>query len=98
MSTIARKYRRLRCLAHIINLVARAFLLGPKADDMADELFLAQRHCDFKKLAAIWRNHGPLGRLQNLIRHIRLTPQRREKFKTCQVDTESWKEFNKLKV
>ena len=98
MSAAARKRRRLRCLAHIINLVAKAFLLGPKADDVADELFLAQHQYDFQKLAAIWRKHGPLGRLQNLIRHIRLTPQRREKFKTCQVDAGSWKEFNMLEV
>ena len=98
MTAAARKRRRLRCLAHVINLVAKAFLLGPKADDVSDELFLAQRNCDFQKMAEIWRKHGPLGRLQNLIRHIRLTPQRREKFKKCQVDTGSWKEFNKLEV
>lgn len=98
MSPAARKRRRLRCLAHVINLVAKAFLLGPKADDVTDELSAAQRHCDYEKLTAIWQNHGPLGRLQNLIRHIRLTPQRREKFRACQVDKGSWKEFNKLEV
>jgi hypothetical protein len=98
MSNIARKRRRLRCLAHIINLVAKAFLLGPKADDVDDELFLAQRHSNFQKMGDIWRKHGPLGRLQNLIRHIRLTPQRRQKFKSCQVDVGSWKEFNKVEV
>ena len=98
MTDVARKRRRLRCLAHVINLVARAFLLGPKADDVADELFLAQRHGDYKKLADIWRKHGPLGRLHNLIRHIRLTPQRREKFKACQAGTGSWKKFDKLEV
>lgn len=96
MSETARKRRRLRCLAHVTNLVAKAFLLGPKAEETLDELFVA-RH-DSGRLANTWQKHGALGRLQNLIRYIRITPQRRQNFKECQVDSESWREFNKLEV
>jgi hypothetical protein len=98
MSKEARKRRRLRCLAHVTNLVAKAFYLGPKADDITDELLLAQLHADFGRMAHTWQKHGALGRLQNLVRHIRLTPKRREEFKRCQTNTEGWKEFNKLEV
>lgn len=96
MSETARKRRRLRCLAHVTNLVAKAFLLGPKAEETVDELNAAQR--DSGRLANTWQKHGALGRLQNLIRYIRITPQRRQSFKACQVDSESWREFNKLEV
>lgn len=98
MSSQARKRRRLRCLLHVTNLVAKAFLLGRKAEDIADELYQAQYHADFKKMARVWHKFGALGRLHNLIRHIRLSPQRRQEFRQCQSDRESWKEFNKLEV
>jgi hypothetical protein len=98
MSNEARKRRRLRCLLHVTNLVAKAFLLGRKAEDIADELYQAQYHADFKKMSRVWHKFGALGRLHNLIRHIRLSPQRRQEFKQCQSDKEGWKEFNRLQV
>ena len=98
MSEEARKRRRLRCLAHVTNLIAKAFYMGPKAADIVDELLLGQHHADFGRIASTWKKQGALGRLQNLIRYIRLTPKRREGFKNCQVDAEGWKEFNKLEV
>ena len=100
MSDAARKRRRLRCLAHITNLVAQAFLLGPKANDVVDEIRQAYSRCDFDKIASIWRKHGALGRLHNIVRYIRLTPQRRQAFRAVVVEEEreSWKEFNDLEV
>jgi hypothetical protein len=85
-------------LAHVTNLVAKAFLLGRKAEDVVDELHVAQLHADFGRMANVWRKHGALGKLYNIIRHIRLTPQRRQEFRNCQENAESWKEFNKLEV
>lgn len=35
---------------------------------------------DYAKVEELWRKFGCLGRLHNLIRYIRLTPQRREEF------------------
>ena len=98
MSEEARKRRRLRCLAHVTNLVAQAFLLGWKAEDVADELHVAQLHADFGRTANIWRKHSALERLHNIIRYIRLSPQRCQEFRNCEENTESWKEFNKLEV
>ena len=67
MSNEARKRRRLRCLLHVTNFVAKAFLLGRKAEDIADELYQAQYHADFKKMSRVWHKFGALGRLHNLI-------------------------------
>ena len=61
-------------------------------------LYQAQYHADFKKMTRVWHKFGALGRLHNLIRHIRLSLQRRQEFKQCQSDRESWKDFNKLEV
>jgi len=93
-----RKGRRIRCLAHVINLVAKAFLLGGKAETVADELVLAERHEDDEEISRIWKKQGALGKLQNLVRHIRSSPKRRQQFKECETNKESWKEFNKLEV
>ena len=69
MDEKARKRRRLRCLAHVTNLVAKAFLMGPKGEEMTDELLLAQHHEDSERATRAWRKHGALGKLQNLIRY-----------------------------
>ena len=45
----ARKRRRLRCLAHVTNLVAKAFLLGQKADEFTEELLIAKHQTDSNK-------------------------------------------------
>jgi len=98
LSERQRKHRRLRCLNHITNLIAKAFILGVKADETVDELLLAEHHEDFGEIANVWQKHGTLGRLQNLIRHIRLTPQRRQAFKQCKGSPEEWKEFGQLEL
>lgn len=101
MSREARGRRRIRCLAHVTNLIAKAFLLGQKAENFASSLHqaeAAEREGDSSEIASVWRKHGPLGRLQNLIRHIRVTPQRRQEFKSCQSDAATWKEYNKFEV
>ena len=63
MSEEARKRRRLRCLAHVTNLVAKAFYMGPKADDIVDEPLLGQHHADFGRIASTWKKQGALGAL-----------------------------------
>ncbi|KAI0615787.1 hypothetical protein TUN199_12286, partial [Pyrenophora tritici-repentis] len=37
---------------------------------------------DYTKVEELWKKFGCLGRLHNLVRYIRLTPQRREEFAT----------------
>jgi hypothetical protein len=97
MSEKQRKRRRLRCLAHVVNLAAQAFLLGKRSDTTLEELQLAYSRHDFEAIANIWRKQGALGRLHNIIRYIRMSPQRREEFRRCIVGGEL-AEFDLLEV
>ena len=81
----------------MVNLAAQAFLLGKKADTTLEELELAYSRHDFELIAKIWRKQGALGRLHNIVRYIRMSPQRREEFRKIVVGGE-WSEFNMLEV
>ncbi len=72
--------RRVRCLGHIINLSAKAFLFSDDPD--AFELIINDQRKLGKldALRATWRKLGPIGKLHNTIKFIRITPQRREEF------------------
>jgi hypothetical protein len=82
--------RRSRCLGHIINIVAEAFLFG-------DEVAAFQEICDTvddstpfhsAKMQAAqieWRKRGVIGKLHNIIVFIRSSPQRRETFRSIMV-------------
>jgi hypothetical protein len=83
------KARRMRCYGHILNLVARAFLFGKDADSFelqseAHEL-LGQQEADLHH----WRQQGPIGKLHNIIKFIRASPQRSERFKKRAQETET---------
>ena len=97
MSVKQRKRRRLRCLGHVVNLCAQAFLLGEKADTTLEELELAYSRHDFESIAKLWRQQGALGRLHNIVRYIRMSPQRREEFRRVIVGGD-WSLFDKLEV
>ena len=89
--------RRIRCLGHIINLCAQAFIIGKDAENVCKELDHANRDGDWKKVGDLWRERGSIGRLHNIIRYIRATPQRRNRFKNILLDGELTK-FNGLQV
>jgi hypothetical protein len=99
--------QRLRCAAHIINLVCKAILLGVDNDcvedacnnaghklseeeDEVDETIsrfegsLRNEHAALKA----WRKKGPVGKLHNLIVHIRGSPARRRYFESKQKEVE----------
>ena len=82
MPKIKRQQRRLRCLGHIINLCAQALILGKDADKSLRKLEAAHIGSDWEKIGKIWRKHGSIGKLHNIIRYIRMTPQRRQEFAT----------------
>jgi hypothetical protein len=44
---------RPRCFNHIIYLIAKAFLLGVKAEETVGELLLAEHHEDFGEIADV---------------------------------------------
>ncbi|KAI8396510.1 hypothetical protein FOFC_21058 [Fusarium oxysporum] len=75
-----RRYRRLRCLGHIVNLCCQAFLMGQNCEKYLAKLEKHYQRGDYAKVEELWKRFGCLGRLHNLIRYIRLTPQRRKEF------------------
>jgi len=72
--------RRVRCLGHILNLAAKAFLFGKDADAFESDTDSKRGNAHIEKLRELWRKKGPIGKFHNLVLHIRVTPQRREEF------------------
>lgn len=73
--------RRLRCLGHIVNLAAKAFLFGKDT-----EAFEAE---DYEELAAaykLWQIAGPVGQVHFIFTFIRASSERREDFLKLQDD------------
>jgi hypothetical protein len=68
--------RRLRCFGHILNLVVKALLFGKDIDA------LEISSTEF----ATWRKIGAVGKLHNVVRWIRASPQRRERFVQLQLE------------
>ena len=88
MTVKQRKRRRLRCAGHIINLCAHAFLMGKDAEKIAREMDSALREGDLKRVGELWRKRGALGRIHNVIKYIRGSPQRREFFRNLAIGGE----------
>lgn len=80
MTEKQRSARRLRCLGHVINLAAKAFLYGIETDAFEKDLESAREGSDLQKELNIWRKRGPVGKLHNVVVFICRTPQRRESF------------------
>jgi hypothetical protein len=68
--------RRLRCFGHILNLVVKALLFGKDIDAL--EISSAE--------FTTWRKIGAVGKLHNIVRWIRASPQRRERFIQVQLE------------
>lgn len=68
---------RCRCIGHILNLIAKAFLEGtdiPNLPEGADE---AQE----QEILGEWRKQGPVGKLHNIVHWIQRSPKRKDYFK-----------------
>ncbi|RFN44005.1 transposase-like protein [Fusarium flagelliforme] len=73
--------RRMRCFGHILNLVAQAFLYG---DDAASFELQSEAYDMLERVEGDlehWRAKGPVGKLHNIVKFIRASPQRTEGFK-----------------
>lgn len=75
------KVRRIRCLGHIINLAAEAFLLGKNPDAFEVENATNRALERYPEEAEAWRKHGPVGKLHNIATWIKRSPQRIALFK-----------------
>ncbi|KJZ71689.1 hypothetical protein HIM_08927 [Hirsutella minnesotensis 3608] len=85
MSRKHRVRRRLRCLGHIVNLCAQAFIMGKGATKTCKDLDSAYREGDYARIRELWKKRGAIGRLHNIVRYIRASPQRRQFFRSIEV-------------
>lgn len=76
------KSKWIRCSGHILNLVAQSILFGNEVDALELELLSTQdeesRHMN------VWRRKGPCGKLHNIVKYIKRSPQRIEQFEDIQ--------------
>jgi hypothetical protein len=76
--------RRSRCLGHIVNLAAKAFLFGTdvEAFEMAVNIpEVGLESSTAQKAQAEWRKKGPVGKIHNIVQYIRSSTLRREAFR-----------------
>jgi hypothetical protein len=73
--------RHVRCIGHIINLVAHRVLFGSDVESFEHEL--GNVTAEVVELMT-WRRKGPIGKLHNLIRYITHSSNRREAFDKLQ--------------
>jgi hypothetical protein len=75
------KARQMRCYGRTLNLVERAFLFGKDADSFELESDINSMRGLIKQDLDHWRTKGPIGKLRNIVKFIRSSPQRSEQFK-----------------
>jgi hypothetical protein len=73
---------RTRCFGHIVNLAARAFLWGEDPDSFEREAFTEAAFQVEERELRLWRKRGAVGKLHNIARFVRASPQRRELMKS----------------
>jgi hypothetical protein len=73
---------RTRCFGHVINLAARAFLWGEDPDSFEREAFAEAAFQVDERELRLWRKRGVVGKLHNIVRFVRASPQRRELMKS----------------
>ena len=72
--------RRVRCLGHVINLVAKAFLFGNDDESFETEGMTKKEIQNLLNIRKEWLKSGPYGKFHNTVQFIRDTPQRRDKW------------------
>lgn len=73
--------RRVRCVAHIINLAAQAFLFGKDVAAFEGEVIASSGNFNAAQMAADqdrWRKQGAQGKLHNIVQYIFSSSQRRD--------------------
>jgi len=74
------KERRLRCMGHIINLIAEQYLFGQDSKSFEDDY----KEKGEKDRRRMWRTRGALGKLHNLVSHVIASGKRTELFTKLQ--------------
>lgn len=86
--------RRGRCLGHILNLAAQAFIFGKDVAAFEESTLGVDESTPInsermKKAQKAWREKGAIGKIHNIIVAIRVSPQRRERFMMCKTGDSS---------
>lgn len=87
------KARRIRCFGHVLNLVAKAFLFGEESDGFEIQFDVYDALGRYQKGLEHRRRKGPIGKLYNITKFIRASPQRRGNFQSIEqecVDSEDF--------
>jgi hypothetical protein len=85
------KAKRLRCMGHVLNLIAEAYLYGQDASD-SEQRFKEQGLSGRRKM---WRGRGELGKLHNLVAHVMASGKRSELFTALQTTENTGKAAGK---
>ena len=70
------RHRRMRCYGHILNLVAKAFLFRTIANAFVMDADRLEQLEDQGEALRHWRRRGPVGKLHNIVKFIRASPER----------------------
>jgi len=83
--------RRLRCIGHIINLAAKSLLFGSDIEAFEFESnTLTENDLEIESEFQRWRQVGTIGKLHNLVTFIHRSTQRKEAFRSIQLDVLKW--------
>jgi len=74
--------RRLRCFAHEMQIAVKGLLFGPKVKELEEYPAMVGITEEEKREYATkkWRSFGAVGKLHNIVKYIRGSPQRREAY------------------
>ena len=75
------KQKRLRCLGHVINLIAGAYLFGQDKASFDRDFEAAGPELRRQ----LWRRRGEIGKLHNLVAHVMASGKRTQLFLDLQV-------------
>jgi hypothetical protein len=76
------KEKRLRCIGHILNLIAKEYLFGQDYATFKKEYTKAGA----PKRRQLWRRRRELGKLYNLVGHVMASGKRTDLFLSLQED------------
>jgi hypothetical protein len=74
--------KRLRCMGHILNLIAESYIFGQDVSTF-EENYKKASPGERRKL---WRQRGELGKLHNLVAHVTASGKRTDLFLALQFD------------
>ena len=82
--------RRLRCWGHIMNLVVKALLFGPNVSKLEKERRDGEDITTYERQQTLrWRALGAIGKSHNIVKFIRVSPQRRAAFLSQELQKDS---------